>query len=197
MIQPDPKMNGNFYYHPVQKEVIIIENVESIEDVEVDGKFKKMKVFTKVEHIKKVWTDVMHIEVRAQGQKNSSFSHNLSDDNKLNMFKQKFPRAWAEFEGNDAGPIDGTPIKFMAGVTPALIIQLSELGIRSLEDLVLMDDHVAMDIREGFKLKKGAEAYLASMEAMESKDIVSKDLKNLPGSNDGKVGKTKSKKALN
>lgn len=190
MIQPDPKMNGRFYYHPVQKEVINIENVESIEDVEVNGEFKKMKVYTKVEHVTKVWADVMYIEVRAQGQKNSSFSHNLSESTKLEKFKIKFPRAWAEFEGTDTGPIEGTPIKFMAGATPALILQLSELGIRSLEDVSIMDDNVCMDIREGFKLRKGAEAYLASMEAMNEPED---EIKDIPGSGDGKMNKPKPK----
>lgn len=145
----DPALSGRFYYHPIK---VVDEETQREE-----------------------WQDVLYIEIRAKGQKNSSQSINLSDKLKLEEYKARFPRAWAEFDrGAENVPIDGIPLAEMPQATPALIKTLNDLDIRSVEDLANAPDSAVFDIRDGYRFRQAAHAYIESMKAFsESKNIPS------------------------
>lgn len=150
----DPNLHGRFYYHPVK----ILNEETGIEE----------------------WTDVLYIEIRAKGQKNSSFSRNLSNERTFEEYKAKFPRAWMEFNNSGEMPIDGTPLSELPVATPALINTLRELNILSIEDLANATDAACIDIREGYKFRRSAQAYIDSMNAFNEpmKEVKTKPIKS-------------------
>lgn len=110
------------------------------------------------------WKNVLYIEIRARGQKHSSFSKSLADEKVLEEYKLRFPRAWKEYNQEDL-PVDGTLLSELPQSSPALIHQLKELEIHTIEQLAEAQDAAVHDIRDGYKYRKAAQVYLASIEA--------------------------------
>jgi hypothetical protein len=67
--------------------------------------------------------------------------------------------AYDAFLTGAAGPT-GTPLKAL-GLEPSMVKSLESSGVESVEALASLNDTFVMTIREGFSLKRKAQAYLA------------------------------------
>ncbi len=150
MIQPDPQLAGRFYNHTT-----------FVNESQGEGEDAKEVAVPR---------EVIFCEIMAKGQTNSSFSHNLMDEKKLEEFKERFPQGWRAFEDSGEAAIDGTPLKYLAGSTPGFIAELALKQIRSIEDLAQLQDSACMEIREGYKYRKAARAYFAALAALGEED---------------------------
>jgi len=103
---------------------------------------------------RKVFKDVVFIEIRTS--KNSSFSRPMTEKDKY-----EHPESWGRYCLENVQDSTGTPLKFLPATTTALILQLADREIRSVEDLAAADD--VSEIEGAAKLQKQARAYIAAM----------------------------------
>jgi len=112
-----------------------------------------------------VYKDVEYIQINIKGQKNSNFSRPVREEDKEN-----YPKAWAAFRANRPDLTDGTPIKFLPGMSPSVELELKSIGVLSIEDMANLTDAGIMNIRGGRMLNTRAKAYLAACEIMPDKE---------------------------
>jgi hypothetical protein len=104
-----------------------------------------------------VYKDVIYVEVMIKGDKNTSFSRPMQEQD-----KEDYPKAWAAYKENDYELSDGTPIKMMPGMSPSAEIELRSMGINSVEDLAALHDGVVLGNPGMVTLRKRAQAYVAA-----------------------------------
>ena len=104
-----------------------------------------------------VYKDVLYIQINIKGQKNSNFSRAATDQDKTD-----YPKAWASYQSSNPEMTDGTPIKFLPGMSPGVELELKGMGILSIEDMAELTDAGIGNIRGGRTLNTRAKAYLAA-----------------------------------
>ena len=107
-----------------------------------------------------VYKDVVFIEIRAKGDKNTSFSRPMTESD-----KGEFPVSWGEYSSQHVDIEDGTSLQHLPGVGPSLLIELKKHGITTIEDIAGITDANAFNIQGALNLKHKAVAYLAAMNA--------------------------------
>lgn len=117
-----------------------------------------------------VYKEVEYVEIFIKGQKNSTFSRAVTDEDKAD-----YPIAWKAFKENNPDLTEGTPIKFLAGVGPGVVLELNGVGVRTIEDMAELTDAGLDNIRGGRMLQQRAKAYLASLEIKPEPETVEDD----------------------
>lgn len=126
------------------------------------GQFYRHAVFNAEESKaagRKIFHDQINIEIRAIGDKNSSYSRKMVEQDKID-----FPRSWQQFlaeNGNDE-EIVGTPLRALPAVGPSMVFELKALGVHTVEDLLDLDDAAIDRLRGGRLLVRQANAYMAA-----------------------------------
>lgn len=105
------------------------------------------------------YEDVVMVELTVIGAKNESVSKVATDE-----LKQRFPREWAEYNGERFNDANATPLTVIDGFTPARIKEFEGLGIRSVQELANVADGNIMKVREGLALKQAAVKWLEGAE---------------------------------
>jgi hypothetical protein len=111
--------------------------------------------------------DVVYVEVMIKGNKNTSFSRPVTEEDKTN-----WPRAWSAFRNNSPEMTDGNPVSVLPGLGPSQVMNLQALGILSVEDLAEMSDNACDEFMGGLTMRNRAKAYLAAMKAEVVKDKI-------------------------
>jgi len=140
-ITPDPNLSARFFFH-------MMPTLEFVED----EKGRTQKIHGKKEEI--------YINIRAKGSKENHSRRMVEED------KYRFPRAWAEFEGQNS-PIDGTPLRSLPFISPGQVDELQAVDIKTVEDLANLQESQIVNIRKGRFIQKQAKAYLAAMDVKE------------------------------
>jgi hypothetical protein len=112
---------------------------------------------------RKIFDDKLFIEIRAKGDKNTSFSRPATDAD-----RSDFARAWQHFtaeNGGDEQGISGTPLRYLPAVGPSMVFELRSAGVHTIEDLLDLDDAAVERIRGGRLLVRQASAYMKAAEA--------------------------------
>ena len=104
------------------------------------------------------YKDKIYVEVFIKGNKNTTFSRPITDEDKHN-----WPKAWAAFESNSPEMAVGNPISVLPGLGPSQAMNLQAVGIFSVEDLAELDDAGVMNIQGGRTLQNRAKAWLAAL----------------------------------
>jgi hypothetical protein len=117
-----------------------------------------------IEQGRDVYKDVVYAEIMIKGDKNTSFSRPMKEEDKEN-----YPRAWSAFKQNDFELSDGTPIKMLPGMSPSAEIELRGLGINTVEDMAELNDGVVLGNPGMVTLRKRAQAYIAACEVAPEK----------------------------
>lgn len=104
-----------------------------------------------------VYKDVLYVQINIKGQKNSNFSRAAIEQDKID-----YPKAWASYQNNNPEMTDGTPIKFLPGMSPGVELELKGIGILSIEDMADLTDAGIANIMGGRMLNTRAKAYLAA-----------------------------------
>jgi len=102
--------------------------------------------------------DKVYVEISIRGNKNTSFSREVIDEDKIN-----YPKAWAAYQSNSPDLTDGNPISVLPGVGPSQAINLKALGVYSIEDLANLGEPGINNIPGGRTLQKRAKAYLEAL----------------------------------
>lgn len=126
------------------------------------GQFYRHAVFNAEESKaagRKIFKDAIYIEIRAIGDKNTSFSRPMNEQDKTD-----FARAWQQFlaENGSDEEISGTPLRSLPAVGPSMVFELKALGVHTVEDLLDLDDAAIDRIRGGRLLVRQANAYMAA-----------------------------------
>lgn len=96
---------------------------------------------------------VLMVELKTAGARGESISKVATEDH-----KERFPRAWAEFQG-ETYDNPGTDLKVL-GFEVGRVRELNAQGIYTVEDLAQVSDGNIQRMREGFQMKKKATQFL-------------------------------------
>lgn len=129
------------------------------------GQFYRHAVFNaekSKEAGRKIFEDKIYIEIRAVGDKNTSFSRPM-----IEADKTEFARSWQHFlaENGSDEEVIGTPLRSLPMVGPSMVHELKAAGIYTVEDILTLDDAALDRIRGGRRLQTQARAYIAAAEA--------------------------------
>lgn len=106
------------------------------------------------------YKDKVYVEVFIKGNKNTTFSRPMKEEDKYN-----WPKAWAAFEENSPEMTTGNPLSVLPGIGPSQALNFQAMGILSVEDLAELDDAGIMNINGGRTLQNRAKAWLAALSA--------------------------------
>jgi hypothetical protein len=104
----------------------------------VIGIFKTMAVQdrerSKIEG-RPVFKDVAFVEIRVPGKPKSVPVERLNEGH-----KKRWPKAWAAYEAQQRGMVDGTPLEQWAYLTPSDVMTLRAAGVHSVEQCAALVD---------------------------------------------------------
>lgn len=106
-----------------------------------------------------VYKDVIYVEIMIKGDKNTSFSRPMKDQD-----KEDYPKGWGAFRDQDFELSDGTPLTALPGMSPSSVIELKATGVTSVEELAELHDGVVLGVPGMVTLRKRARAYIAACE---------------------------------
>ena len=105
------------------------------------------------------YKDVAYVEIFIKGNKNTSFSRPMKNEDKEN-----WPKAWKAFQDEGFVVSTGTSLRSLPGIGPSQVLNLNAVNIHSIEDLADLGESALHDIQGARELQKRAKAYLAAME---------------------------------
>lgn len=124
------------------------------------------------QHNKPVYHDVLMCEISIKGDKNTSVSKRVFEDDgetpimhpNLGDLREIYPRAWKAYQMGSEEYMDGTPLDVIPGLGVSGKRNLQSEGIQTVEDLAGLPDNVVIGKSGMLDLRKKAQAYLAAME---------------------------------
>lgn len=103
-----------------------------------------------------IFEDRAYITIRAAGSTLQVVSREVGEAD-----KRRFPVEWARFNAGEKDVIDGTPLKEWPAITRSRAMELAALNIRTLEELVAVQDGFLPKLGIGAReLRTKAKAYL-------------------------------------
>ena len=121
---------------------------------------------------KPVYIDVLMCEIAIKGDKNTSISKRVFEDDGttaidhpgLGALPEAYPRAWKAYKSGSEDYMDGSPLDAIPGLGVSGKRNLQSEGIMTIEDLAALPDSI-VDSKSGMlELRKKAQAYLTAME---------------------------------
>lgn len=98
-----------------------------------------------------------YILIMCPGQQRSEVRRPMQEVDKL-----KYPQAWNAFQNKTAAPVVGTPVNYLPGISLALLKQLKQLNVLTIEQLANVPDQNIGDVGLGAQeLRTKAQAFLA------------------------------------
>ena len=101
-----------------------------------------------------VHKDVDFVKIVVPGQRDNVVA--LADEN----YKARFPKQWAQYQANAEQLGSGTPLTEVTWLTPAQIMDLKAMNVRTVEQLAAIPDSQSHAFMGFYGLKQRAEAYL-------------------------------------
>jgi len=112
-----------------------------------------------------VYKDIIYVEIRVKGDRNTSFSRPKTEDDEVD-----YPRQWKSFKSNQPEELDGTPVGALPRVSESDRLNLAEMGVYTVEDLAALPDSSIQNIKLGTAVRARARAYLAALESEEGEE---------------------------
>jgi predicted RecB family nuclease len=112
------------------------------------------------------YKDVVYVEIFIKGDKNTSFSRPMKEEDKT-----MYPNGWNAFKDQDFELSDGTPLQAIPGMSPSAMIELKSTGINTVEDLAELSDGVVLGHPGMVTLRKRAQAYIAASEVEKEPEV--------------------------
>lgn len=108
---------------------------------------------------REVFKDEVYVQIQIKGQKNQIRDRKMRPED-----KNDFPSAWARWSEKDQAAKIGTPITAIPGIGPSMELELSALGLRTVEDMASLNDAGCQNMRGGYMFRERAKAYLKALE---------------------------------
>lgn len=103
-----------------------------------------------------IFQDIPHIRITIPGDTNNIIERKLTEQD-----KQKYPRAWAEFQRGESQGVVGTPLEQWPQITRAQVKESKYFECHTVEQLAGLTDSHCQKMGMGFRdLREKAKAYL-------------------------------------
>lgn len=135
-------LHGEFHYHPVLQ----------VEESAKQGR--------------PVYKDELYIRIQIKGQKNQIRARKATE-----IDREEYPAAWRQFTDSAQDVVNGTPLTALPGIGPAMVLELKQLGITSVEDMANLTDSAMDKFRGGYMFRQRAQAYLSAMNVVPEKPM--------------------------